>query len=176
METLNNAYAIERQRQLEMIESQIKNKEKEMEEHKKRVEEEKKKAEEAERLRLIEEERRNKAIAEKTEKLIKTLELGQQMIYKQSYSKPLMHFNASLASLETQTWLESADPTKNEKKVEFHKTVLADLLEKVNKLEVQVKDDIHRVKHQHDKPRDERSGLSKKKIANMLNVAKGHKF
>lgn len=76
-----------------------------MEEHKKRVEEEKKKAEEAERLRLIEEERRNKAIAEKTEKLIKTLELGQQMIYKQSYSKPLMHFNANLASLETQHWM-----------------------------------------------------------------------
>lgn len=56
METLNNAYAIERQRQLEMIEGRIKNKEKEMEEHKRRVEEERKKAEEAERLRLIEEE------------------------------------------------------------------------------------------------------------------------
>mmetsp|Transcript_26716 Transcript_26716/g.19133 ORF Transcript_26716/g.19133 Transcript_26716/m.19133 type:complete len:83 (-) Transcript_26716:416-664(-) len=82
METLNNAYAIERKRQLDMIEARIKNKEKEMDEHKKRVEEERIKAEEAERLRLIEEEKRNKAIAEKTEKLIKTLELGQQMIYK----------------------------------------------------------------------------------------------
>lgn len=176
METLNNAYAIERKRQLEMIEARIKNKEKEMDEHKKRVEEERIKAEEAQRLRIIEEEKRNKAIAEKTVKLIKTLELGQQMIYKQSYSKPLMPFNASLASLETQTWLESADPTKNEKKVEFHKNVLADLLEKVNKLELQVKDDIYRVKHPDDKPKEEKSKLSKKKVANMLNLAKGHKF
>lgn len=141
VDAIQKGLAEEKLATMERLDDRIKARRKNREQaRKQQEEEEEEKAKEAEADKAKEIER-IKELRVRKQELEKTLTMGQKLIYKQCYSRPLYKFNAHLQEITD----KEGDYSFLNKgvKPEFKKQIVSKLLEKVTLLEGKVTEDVN---------------------------------